>query len=178
MVYRQRVKGDRLLAKLTGQQTAKSILIPSGGFILYDRCRAVSFVPGADGKASAVCCTRNGKDQTEPRACRDFECGRRPGRHWPSVGAAHRRSRSTQGCSIATRPLQTTRELEITRPRRRAEQLFVQVTPVTAEPFSLTRKARLLRDHTSRPVHLCDDNTGTRHQWSGSAWQDECHEGG
>ena len=67
MVFTVTREGDRLLAKLTGQQTYEVHPYTERDFFYTIVAAQLSFVPGADGTASAVVLHQNGKDQTAPR---------------------------------------------------------------------------------------------------------------
>jgi beta-lactamase regulating signal transducer with metallopeptidase domain len=67
MVFTVTREGDRLLAKLTGQQTYEVHPFTERDFFYTIVAAQLSFVPGPDGKASAVVLHQNGKDQTAPR---------------------------------------------------------------------------------------------------------------
>jgi beta-lactamase regulating signal transducer with metallopeptidase domain len=59
--------GDRLLAKLTGQQTFEVHPYTDHDFFYTIVAAQLSFAPGPDGKANAVVLHQNGRDQTAPR---------------------------------------------------------------------------------------------------------------
>jgi hypothetical protein len=67
MVFTVTRDGDKLLAKLTGQQTYEVHPYTERDFFYTIVAAQLSFVPGADGTASAVVLHQNGKDQTAPR---------------------------------------------------------------------------------------------------------------
>jgi hypothetical protein len=59
--------GDRLIAKLTGQQAYELHPYTDHDFFYTIVAAQLSFVSGPDGKASAVVLHQNGRDQTAPR---------------------------------------------------------------------------------------------------------------
>jgi beta-lactamase regulating signal transducer with metallopeptidase domain len=59
--------GDGLIAKLTGQQAFEVHPYTDHDFFYTIVAAQLSFVPGPDGKASAVVLHQNGRDQTAPR---------------------------------------------------------------------------------------------------------------
>jgi hypothetical protein len=67
LVFTVTREGDHLLAKLTGQQTYEVHPYTERDFFYTIVAAQLSFVPGSDGKASAVVLHQNGKDQTAPR---------------------------------------------------------------------------------------------------------------
>lgn len=67
MVFTVTREGDRLLARLTGQQTFEVHPYTERDFFYTIVAAQLSFVPDADGKASAVVLHQNGRDQTAAR---------------------------------------------------------------------------------------------------------------
>jgi beta-lactamase regulating signal transducer with metallopeptidase domain len=67
LVFTVTHEGDKLLAKLTGQPTYEVHPYTERDFFYTIVAAQLSFVPGSDGKASAVVLHQNGKDQTAPR---------------------------------------------------------------------------------------------------------------
>ncbi len=67
LVFTVTREGDKLLAKLTGQPTYEVHPYTERDFFYTIVAAQLSFVPGSDGKASAVVLHQNGKDQTAPR---------------------------------------------------------------------------------------------------------------
>jgi hypothetical protein len=59
--------GNSLLARLTGQQAYQVYPYSDRDFFYTVVAAQLSFVPGADGKASAVILHQNGRDRTAPR---------------------------------------------------------------------------------------------------------------
>jgi beta-lactamase regulating signal transducer with metallopeptidase domain len=117
-------EGDHLLARLTGQQTFELHPYTERDFFYATVAAQLSFVPGPNGKASAVVLHQYGKDQTSPRVD-------------PSVAQALDRRRAEQAAAhtaIKVAPRQLDRyvgrygnaEVEITATRDN-DQLFVQV---------------------------------------------------
>jgi hypothetical protein len=117
--------GDHLLAKLTGQQTYEVHPYTERDFFYTIVAAQLSFVPGPDGKASAVVLHQNGKDQTAPRTD-------------PSVAQALDAKRAEQSAPHTAIKIEpklldgyigrySNADLEITATRE-GEQLFVQVT--------------------------------------------------
>ena len=116
--------GDRLLARLTGQQTFEVHPYTERDFFYTIVAAQLSFVPGPDGRAGAVVLHQNGKDQTSPRVD-------------PSVAQTLDRRRAEQAAAhtaIKVAPRQLDRyvgrygnsDVEITATREN-DQLFVQV---------------------------------------------------
>ena len=117
-------EGDHLLARLTGQQTFEVHPYTERDFFYTIVAAQLSFVPGPNGRASAVVLHQNAKDQTSPRVD-------------PSVAQALDRRRAEQAAAhtaIKVAPRQLDRyvgrygnaEVEITATREN-DQLFVQV---------------------------------------------------
>lgn len=117
--------GDRLMAKLTGQQIYEVHPYTDHDFFYTIVAAQLSFVPGSDGKASAVVLHQNGRDQTAPRVD-------------PSVAEELDRRRAEQVAphtaikidpklldGYVGRYSDDTMEMTATRER---DQLFVQVT--------------------------------------------------
>jgi hypothetical protein len=125
MVFTVTREGDRLLAKLTGQQTYEVHPYTERDFFYTIVAAQLSFVPGPDGKASAVVLHQNGKDQTAPRV--DLSAAQAL-----DVKLAEQSAPRT-AIKIDPRLLDgyvgrySNAELEITATRE-GEQLFVQVT--------------------------------------------------
>ena len=125
LVFTVTREGDRLLAKLTGQQTYEVHPYTERDFSYTIVAAQLSFVPGADGKASAVVLHQNGKDQTAPRV--DLSVAQAL-----DVKLAEQSAPRT-AVKIDPRLLDSyvgrysNAELEITATRE-GEQLFVQVT--------------------------------------------------
>jgi len=125
LVFTVTREGDRLLAKLTGQQTYEVHPYTERDFSYTIVATQLSFVPGADGKASAVVLHQNGKDQTAPRV--DLSVAQAL-----DVKLAEQSAPRT-AVKIDPRLLDSyvgrysNAELEITATRE-GEQLFVQVT--------------------------------------------------
>jgi beta-lactamase regulating signal transducer with metallopeptidase domain len=67
LVFTVTREGDKLMAKLTGQPTYEVHPYAERDFFYTIVAAQLSFVPGPDGKASAVVLHQNGKDQTAPR---------------------------------------------------------------------------------------------------------------
>ena len=118
-------EGDRLLARLTGQQTFEVHPYTERDFFYTIVAAQLSFVPGPDGKASAVVLHQNGKDQTAARVD-------------PGVAEALDRKRAEQAAphtAIKIDPAlldfyvgrYSNSDLEMTAIRE-GEQLFVRVT--------------------------------------------------
>ena len=126
MVFTVTREGDRLFARLTGQQTYEVHPYTDHDFFYTIVAAQLSFVPGADGKASAVVLHQNGKDQTAPRVD-------------PGVAQALDAKHAEQSAphtAIKIEPqmldayvgrYSNADQLEITATRE-GEQLFVQVT--------------------------------------------------
>ena len=117
--------GDRLLAKLTGQDTFEVHPYGERDFFYTIVAAQLSFVPGPDGKASAVILHQNGKDQTAPRV--DASAAQ--------AADAKRAEQSAPHTAIKIDPKlldgyvgrYSTANLEITATRE-GDQLFMQVT--------------------------------------------------
>jgi hypothetical protein len=67
LVFTVTREGDRLWAKLTGQETYEVHPYTERDFFYTIVAAQLSFVPGPDGKARAVVLHQNGRDQTAPR---------------------------------------------------------------------------------------------------------------
>lgn len=118
-------EGDRLLARLTGQQTFEVHPYTERDFFYTIVAAQLSFVPGPDGKASAVVLHQNGRDQTAARVD-------------PGVAEELDRKRSEQAAPRAAIKIDpalldlyvgrySNPEIEMTATRE-GEQLFVRVT--------------------------------------------------
>jgi beta-lactamase regulating signal transducer with metallopeptidase domain len=123
--------GDRLLARITGQQTFEVFPYTERDFFYTIVAAQISFLPGRDGKARALVLHQNGKDQTAPRVD-------------SSVAEALDRRRAEQwtahtAIKVAPRLLDGyvgrygNSEVEITATREN-DQLFVQVTGYNRYP--------------------------------------------
>ena len=158
--------GDRLLAKLTGQDTFEVHPYTERDFFYTIVAAQLSFLPGSDGKASAVILHQNGKDQTAPRV--DPSAAQ--------VADAKRAEQSAPHTAIKIDPRlldgyigrYSNADLEITATRE-GDQLFMQVTgygryavfPYTDHDFFATFKPI--------QIHFTTDSTGkaaqvVRHQ--------------
>jgi beta-lactamase regulating signal transducer with metallopeptidase domain len=166
LVFTVTREGDRLLAKLTGQQTYEIHPYTERDFFYTIVAAQLSFLPGSDGKAGAAILHQNGKDQMAPRVD-------------PAVAEVLDAKRTAQSAphtaiAINSRLLDgyvgrySNRDLEITATRE-GDQLFVQVSgygrypvfPYTDHDFFAT----VLPAQISFPV----DNSGNalqlvRHQ--------------
>jgi beta-lactamase regulating signal transducer with metallopeptidase domain len=160
--------GDRLLAKLTGQDTFEVHPYTDRDFFYTIVAAQLSFVPGSDGNASAVILHQNGKDQTAPRVD-------------ASVAAAADAKRAEQAAphtAIKINPSLLDRyvgrysneNLEITATRE-GDQLFMQVTgngryavfPYTDHDFFATVRPiqiSFMTDSTGKATQLVRHQNG------------------
>jgi beta-lactamase regulating signal transducer with metallopeptidase domain len=160
--------GDHLLAKLTGQQTFEVHPYTERDFFYTIVAAQLSFVPGPDGKASAVVLHQNGKDQTAPRVD-------------PSVAEAANAKRAEQSAPHTAIKIDphlldgyvgrySNETLEITATRE-GDQLFMQVTgygryavfPYTDHDFFATIKPiqiTFTTDNTGKATQLVRHQNG------------------
>jgi beta-lactamase regulating signal transducer with metallopeptidase domain len=160
--------GDHLLAKLTGQQTFEVHPYTERDFFYTIVAAQLSFVPGPDGKASAVVLHQNGKDQTAPRVD-------------PSVAEAANAKRAEQSAPHTAIKIDphlldgyvgrySNETLEITATRE-VDQLFMQVTgygryavfPYTDHDFFATIKPiqiTFTTDNTGKATQLVRHQNG------------------
>jgi bla regulator protein blaR1 len=160
--------GDHLLAKLTGQQTFEVHPYTERDFFYTIVAAQLSFVPGPDGKASAVVLHQNGKDQTAPRVD-------------PSVAEAANAKRAEQSAPHTAIKIDphlldgyvgrySNENLEISATRE-GDQLFMQVTgygryavfPYTDHDFFATIKPiqiTFTTDNTGKATQLVRHQNG------------------
>jgi beta-lactamase regulating signal transducer with metallopeptidase domain len=160
--------GDHMLAKLTGQQTFEVHPYTERDFFYTIVAAQLSFVPGPDGKASAVVLHQNGKDQTAPRVD-------------PSVAEAANAKRAEQSAPHTAIKIDphlldgyvgrySNETLEITATRE-GDQLFMQVTgygryavfPYTDHDFFATIKPiqiTFTTDNTGKATQLVRHQNG------------------
>jgi beta-lactamase regulating signal transducer with metallopeptidase domain len=160
--------GDHLWAKLTGQQTFEVHPYTERDFFYTIVAAQLSFVPGPDGKASAVVLHQNGKDQTAPRVD--------PG--VAEAADAKRAEQSAPHTAIKIDPhlldgyigRYSNENLEITATRE-GDQLFMQVTgygryavfPYTDHDFFATIKPiqiTFTTDNTGKATQLVRHQNG------------------
>jgi len=160
--------GDHLWAKLTGQQTFEVHPYTERDFFYTIVAAQLSFVPGPDGKASAVVLHQNGKDQTAPRVD-------------PSVAEAANAKLAEQSAPHTAIKIDphlldgyvgrySNENLEITATRE-GDQLFMQVTgygryavfPYTDHDFFATIKPiqiTFTTDNTGKATQLVRHQNG------------------
>jgi beta-lactamase regulating signal transducer with metallopeptidase domain len=160
--------GDHLWAKLTGQQTFEVHPYTERDFFYTIVAAQLSFVPGPDGKASAVVLHQNGKDQTAPRVD-------------PSVAEAANAKLAEQSAPHTAIKIDphlldgyvgrySNENLEITATRE-GDQLFMQVTgygryavfPYTEHDFFATIKPiqiTFTMDNTGKATQLVRHQNG------------------
>lgn len=125
MVFTVTRDGDKLLAKLTGQQTYEVHPYTERDFFYTIVAAQLSFVPGADGTASAVVLHQNGKDQTAPRV--DLSVAQALDVKLAEQSAPRTAVKIDPGLLDGYVGRYSNAELEITSTRE-GDQLFVQVT--------------------------------------------------
>ncbi len=125
LVFTVTREGDKLLAKLTGQPTYEVHPYTERDFFYTIVAAQLSFVPGADGKASAVVLHQNGKDQTAPRV--DLSVAQALDVKLAEQSAPRTAVKIDPSLLDGYVGRYSNAELEITATRE-GEQLFVQVT--------------------------------------------------
>ena len=159
-------QGDRLLARVTGQQTYEIHPFGERDFFYTIVAAQISFLLGPDGKARALVLHQNGKDQTAPRVD-------------PSVAQALDRRRAEQAAAhtaIKLAPRQLDRyvgrygnsDLEITATRE-SDQLFVQVTGYLRYPVFAYTEHDFFATFRTTQISFATDSSGkatqlVRHQ--------------
>jgi len=164
LVFTVTREGDRLLAKLTGQQTYEVHPYTERDFSYTIVAAQLSFVPGADGKASAVVLHQNGKDQTAPRV--DLSVAQAL-----DVKLAEQSAPRT-AVKIDPRLLDSYSAATATRswksPRPAKASSCSSRSPVTADtPFSLTPSATSSRPSSRPSTPLRRITPARRPRWSG-----------
>jgi beta-lactamase regulating signal transducer with metallopeptidase domain len=125
MVFKVTRDGDRLLAKLTGQQTFEVHPYTDHDFFYTIVAAQLSFLPGPDGQANAVVLHQNGRDQTAPRV--DLAVAEELDRRRAEQVAPHTAIKIDSRLLDAYVGRYSSDTMEMTATRE-GDQLFVQVT--------------------------------------------------
>jgi bla regulator protein blaR1 len=159
-------QGDRLLARVTGQQAFEIYPYTERDFFYTIVAAQISFVPGPDGTARTLVLHQSGKDQNAPRVD-------------PSVAQALDRKRAEQSTAhtaikLAPRLLDGyvgrygNSEMEISATREN-DQLYVQVTGYNRYPVFPYTEHDFFATFRSTQISFATDGTGkvtqlVRHQ--------------